>query len=1064
MKENLKRNRFNPRHWSLALRINLAITLLVILALASMTLIVSRAVRDSLTAQLGESFESAAQSLSEQTSSFFIEKVSQIQVLTLSDLIKDELEQRNESYPADEAAALAQIMALEAEWQGSTGVDPLVRNIMLADPIVNPVAFQVNDLAEVFEDHRVVLITDRYGALVAATRRVDHYYQGDEAWWQAAWNDGEGAVYISKDIVVDKVSGKEGFVVAIPIYAEETGDPLGVAYSLIDADGLFGFYGEIRRGETGHAMLFGSDDTSLFEGIETIADDAIVEELPAETKQTFRMHSMMHEAHVHVGPDEHGTQSLFGHRAITVEAEDEAHPIEAELAAAVTNLNWIAVVQQPEEEAFSAINQIQQLTIMAGLVAVVVSLGAGSLLSFNLTRPVARLRATAEAVAAGNLDVSLPPAGGDEIGVLTASFGTMIDRLRTTLEALETHNRGLNLAAEVGQHISRVQDVEDVLHEAVEMIRERFDLYHVQIYLTDAAEQILMLKAGSGTVGDLLVQRGHRLLVGPGSINGTAVSKRETVIVADTAVSDAFTPNPLLPATRSEMALPLIAGNRVVGVLDLQSSHPQAFTSVNQPVFETLAGQLAITVENTGLFKEITQAQAEVEAQARRLAHSGWSEFLDGINKGRQVGYAYNLGEVEALTDDALPQTPDADDADAMMQPITVVGEPIGVIQIEDMPDRAWTPEEAELVEIVAQQVAQQVENLRLLAETERFRHESERAISRLTREGWQKYVDDVQKEGFVYDKQMVKLLEAADPAADESQSDGSSLNLPLVVRGTTIGQLELVDPAAMDKEAAEMVSAVVEQLSAHIENLRLAEQTEMALSQTENLYQVGHELNAAANVDAILHAALGPIFPTGIDEATLMFIELDKEGEPHTLELLASWRMDGNPSFPVGTIFPIERFPFTRLFINSPDEPQLIGDVTTDERVDEFTRGIMAQAKIKAIAVIPLTLGGHWVGIITCSWPEPHPFNNQEKEIFSALINMAAPAVQSQRLFYKTKTQAEKEHLINMINQRIQNTVSVERALQTAVKELGQALHATARVKLGTAPLTNGRQAVAEK
>jgi GAF domain-containing protein len=123
-----------------------------------------------------------------------------------------------------------------------------------------------------------------------------------------------------------------------------------------------------------------------------------------------------------------------------------------------------------------------------------------------------------------------------------------------------------------------------------------------------------------------------------------------------------------------------------------------------------------------------------------------------------------------------------------------------------------------------------------------------------------------------------------------------------------------------------------------------------------------------------------------------------------------------------------------------------------------------MAQAGIKAIAVIPLTMGGQWVGIITCSWPQPRTFSRQEEEIFTALINMAAPAVQSQRLYFKTKAQADKEHLINLINQRIQGTVTIESALQTAVKELGQALKTTTQVKLNTAAekhQTNYKEAV---
>src|SRR5690606_27471294 len=110
---------------------------------------------------------------------------------------------------------------------------------------------------------------------------------------------------------------------------------------------------------------------------------------------------------------------------------------------------------------------------------------------------------------------------------------------------------------------------------------------------------------------------------------------------------------------------------------------------------------------------------------------------------------------------------------------------------------------------------------------------------------------------------------------------------------------------------------------------------------------------------------------------------------------------------YQVGTRFPVKQFPFAGLFLRDINSPQLLSDVFSDARVDEFTRQVMTHAGIRAIAVIPLAVAQQWVGVITCSWSSVHTFSQQEKEIFEALINMAAPAVQSQRLFMKTKSQA---------------------------------------------------------
>ena len=102
----------------------------------------------------------------------------------------------------------------------------------------------------------------------------------------------------------------------------------------------------------------------------------------------------------------------------------------------------------------------------------------------------------------------------------------------------------------------------------------------------------LVLRAGTGETGLQLLRRGHRLPVSVASLNGRAVSERKPVLVADTEKSGNFLPNPLLPLTRSELAVPLMIGDKVVGVLDLQSQKAETFNETNLPAFRLLASQL----------------------------------------------------------------------------------------------------------------------------------------------------------------------------------------------------------------------------------------------------------------------------------------------------------------------------------------------------------------------------------------------------------------------------------------------------------------------------------------
>jgi signal transduction histidine kinase len=166
--------------------------------------------------------------------------------------------------------------------------------------------------------------------------------------------------------------------------------------------------------------------------------------------------------------------------------------------------------------------------------------------------------------------------------------------------------------------------------------------------------------------------------------------------------------------------------------------------------------------------------------------------------------------------------------------PITLVGEPIGVFQLEreEEVEAAWTLDETELVNLVAARVARQVENLRLLAQAEHYRAEAESATRRLTREGWESYLEAAtQDRGYVYDLGQVTPLAAA-----QTGNGSTPVSQALKVRDEAIGHLAVEGVERLDQEAADLLAKVAERLSAHIENLRLAEQTQAALVEQQRL------------------------------------------------------------------------------------------------------------------------------------------------------------------------------------------------------------------------------------
>lgn len=207
----------------------------------------------------------------------------------------------------------------------------------------------------------------------------------------------------------------------------------------------------------------------------------------------------------------------------------------------------------------------------------------------------------------------------------------------------ESRKRALQLqtAAEIARDISSSLNLDELLARAVNYIRERFDFYHASIFLLDLPGEFAVIREATGEAGAQMKRAGHKLGVGSKSIVGYVSGQGEPLIVNDTAKDATYYANPLLPDTRSEAAIPLKVGDRIVGVMDVQSRQPYAFNDDNMRTLQILSDQMAVAVVNSELFAE-TQ---EHLSQHRLLHHittttaSGLTleEALDNAVTGLQV-------------------------------------------------------------------------------------------------------------------------------------------------------------------------------------------------------------------------------------------------------------------------------------------------------------------------------------------------------------------------------------------------------------------------------------------
>jgi len=488
-------------------------------------------------------------------------------------------------------------------------------------------------------------------------------------------------------------------------------------------------------------------------------------------------------------------------------------------------------------DAVAAQNRNLLITMLASLLAIIIG-SAVVVRSVNaITRPIGLLNETAIAVSNGNLEHEALVQSDDEIGTLTKAFNKMILELRNSFATLETRvaertakmerrNLDLALATEIGQSVSQVREINSMLKDAAEIMRAFFGLYYVQVYLVNPAETELVLQFGTGTVGEELIKRGHRLPLNDNSINGRAALTKRSVVIADTATSATFRPNPLLPNTRSEIAVPLLVGDKLIGVLDVQSEKAGLLNQDALLAFEPMSGQMAVAIQNSRLVAETQQARAEVESLVRRLTHSNWEEYLDAIHQPEKIGFMFANDTISPLTDQEQIA-----EGDTLTAPITITGETFGSLMVELEQERR-NPRTAELVNAVARQMSQQIENLRLLDSAERFRFEAEEASRRITHEGWKDYMNTSEGMNYIYDLKEVRLLDQN----ESQQTDESALRLPIKVRDETVGKLIVQGIQADDIQSIDLATAVAERLGAHIESLRLSKQTEQALATTQKL------------------------------------------------------------------------------------------------------------------------------------------------------------------------------------------------------------------------------------
>lgn len=462
--------------------------------------------------------------------------------------------------------------------------------------------------------------------------------------------------------------------------------------------------------------------------------------------------------------------------------------------------------------------------------------------------------------------------------------------------------RQLQTVAEVGTAAAVTLEPNMLLQKVVNLTKNRFNLYHAHVYLLDETGINLKLAAGAGEVGQQMVAQGWQIpLSREHSLVARVARTGHGAIVNDVQIEPDFLPNPLLPKTRAELAVPIVVGDEILGVLDVQADAPNYFDEEDILIQTTLANQIGVALQNARSFARSEAARQELDLLTRRLTHEGWEEYLRQKQK-------------PALR--------------------VVAGQP---------------PE------------------------------------------------------------------------------NGQVLVQPLIVQGEQLGQLALAESQTLAQEANEIITAIAERLSSHIENLRLSEQTELALMQAE---EQARRLAALNEMAAALNEAqeTAEIFQIAADQL-LHIVRGDR--------VSAGMLNDNRTAITIMAVSGTETAvsPGTNLHLN--EEPDLATAVRESRVV---TRTAAADgSEWASVITAPLLTSNRVLGVINVSSRQPNAFGLNDENLLRQVAALVSSTIENRYLFEETENRAEQLAAINRTAQALSQYLDRSELLEAAYQQIKQ-------------------------
>lgn len=317
---------------------------------------------------------------------------------------------------------------------------------------------------------------------------------------------------------------------------------------------------------------------------------------------------------------------------------------------------------------------------------------------------------------------------------------TLEQRVVERTNALENQSLHLRMAAEIAKDAASSKDLSELLERAGQLIQDRFGFYHTGFFLLDANKEFAILTSSPSDAGKKMIANGHKLRVGHTDIVGRVASTGEARVALDIDLDKSYFKNPTLPNTKSEMAIPLKVEKDTIGVLDIQSDQPQAFSTDETTVIQILADHLAIAIERVRLLEQLELSLKDLEQAYGRTTREKWKSITEsGTLKNfgyhfdnvriRPMNEATLLGQKSMQTGNKVSQV-DGSRQESIAIPIKLRGQAIGAITVKLKEGHKKTT--VNTIEQAVDRLSSSLESARLFEEA-RQRADREQAIAQVT-------------------------------------------------------------------------------------------------------------------------------------------------------------------------------------------------------------------------------------------------------------------------------------------------------------------------------------------